>query len=126
MNFFAAALTYPTVWWTVALGFVVLYWFIVAGGGLEVDAMAQTTLPIRKKGLNLRQIPLGVFFTAVTVANFWGCYFGLKFTGPVETQKGILLMAAVFIVSLPIAFGIALLLRPLFATKAVENFSKER
>jgi len=121
MNLFAAALTYPTVWWTVALGLVVLYWFIVAGGGLEADAMAQDSPQIRKKGFNLRQIPLGVFSSTLALLNFWGCHFGLKFTGPVETAKGLLLMAVVFAVSLPIAFGIAMLLRPLFATKAVEN-----
>jgi hypothetical protein len=123
MNLFAAALTYPTVWWTVALGIVVLYWFIVAGGGLEVDAMAQPPLPMRKKGLNFRQFPFGVMNTALALLNFWGCYFGLKFTGPVETAKGLLLMAVVFVVSLPFAFVTALLLRPLFATKAVENVS---
>jgi hypothetical protein len=123
MNLFAAAMTYPTVWWTVGLGFALVYWSIVAGGGLEVDTKAQLPSKTRKKGLNLRQIPLGVFNTALAFLNFGGCYFGLKFTGPVQTLKGLLLMAMVFIVSLPLAFGVAWLLRPLFASKAVENVS---
>lgn len=39
MALFAAALVYPTVLWTVALGFVILYWLLVAGGALDVDGL---------------------------------------------------------------------------------------
>ncbi|MDX2019572.1 MAG: hypothetical protein SF187_04975 [Deltaproteobacteria bacterium] len=43
MTLFAASLVYPTVLWTVALGFVILYWLLVAGGALDVDGMHGAT-----------------------------------------------------------------------------------
>ena len=122
MNFFAATLAYPTVWWTVASGFVILYWLIVAGGGWDVDAMASAETraadratdlgPLAKLGLG--SVPLGVSSTVVVLLNFWGCYAGLKVIGPVALGKGMLLMGGVFSVSLPLAVLLSWSLRPLF------------
>ncbi|MCG5051970.1 MAG: YqiJ family protein [Myxococcales bacterium] len=128
--FVAAALAYPTVLWTVALGFVLLYWLLVAGGSLDVEALggadgvgdAAGTPADAGLGaaaglfnfLGLRHVPLTVYGTAVALFNFVACHFTLALTGPVALLPGAIIAFGLLVVSLPLCGVLVRPLRPLF------------
>ena len=121
-------LVYPTMLWTGVLSIFTLYWLLVAGGALDATEEApddhanpagkpavphaqsaqggrlNTSIVSRLLArIGLGPIPGAVIGTAIALLNFFGCLLALRFTGPVGYRDGVLLLLAVFFVSLPIA-----------------------
>lgn len=127
----AAALSFPTVLWTVALGFLMLYWLLVAGGALDVESLGGADAAADAGGaalessglsdaagllsrLGLRQVPVTVLATLLALLNFLGCHYALKLVGPMSLPGGAALALAVLLLSLPVAAALSRPLKPLF------------